>query len=191
MYVNLRANAFCLAKNVILRKLSSRYDVARLTELGEKLNYDPPLNSTLLNLERGWVLSHKLIDTPYRPLRSWLNIDRYISKSLTTYYIKGNNLVYKVGTGDERITEPLVNLNIDLEIYSFYIREGYRVIELEGTGYRVIEPRGLDYFIDLTRCNCIDYIETNNCLHLKLANIHHKHRTVINATKEIDYIEHI
>lgn len=166
--------SFILAKNNVIKEVASIYSMTQLNEYSRVFQLNDPV-STIFKKTNGWEVSHQLIDTPNIGIRTWLIIDEYlITPNLMNYKIQDNILSYTFC--DKPITVDLFNINYEIELLAFYYRLGYQIVEKEGIGYYISEPIGTQTFVDLTFCNCINYLKENDCLHLILARAYHKHR---------------
>lgn len=188
MIVTSLPKSYILTKNAAIKLIASNFSLEELKPL--TYQYSLNINSELLiKLTKGWELSSKLINTPNEALRLWLILDKYfISPGITSYYYskKSNEITYTFY--NQKHTESTHNLNIDLELLSYYFREGYSVVESVSNGYYIKEPYGSTYFIDLTKCNCRKYLLKNFCIHLEIAKSYHNNLRIIrNATLPINY----
>lgn len=168
------SKSYILSKNYAIKEVANLYSITELNEYSRAfiLN-DPP--SIILKKSYGWGLSNQLINTPNVGIRTWLVVDEYlIEPNLKDYKIQNNELSY--GFCNKNFTVDLSNVNYDLELLSFYYRLGYQVTLKPGVGYMVIDPIGTKTFVDLTYCNCINYLNDNNCLHLNLAKSYNRQR---------------
>lgn len=165
--------SYLLARNDALKYIKSNFTTKEMMYLQNVYKLD--INSNLLiKLTKGWNYSSKLIDTYNDTLRLGLIIDKFvISNYLNDYSFNTKSKTLKYKLHELNIEKILNNDNLDLELISYYYREGYYIKEVEGSGYLISEPYGSSYLVDLTFCNCINYLKSNTCLHLQLAKSYH------------------
>lgn len=166
--------SYLLARNDALKYINSHFSTQDISYIQNAYTLDID-DERLINLSKGWLYSSHLINTPSEAAPLNILLDKYVVSNYITHHSynnKTNILKYKL---HELIMKRELNhVNLDLEVLGYYYREGYSIKEIEGSGYSITEPYGSIYLIDLSFCNCINYLKSNNCIHLQLAKSYHR-----------------
>ena len=176
--------SYLLARNDALKYIKSHFSPKEMLYLLDAYKLD--LNGeTLIKLTRGWWYSSKLIDTFNEAVRLALIIDKYvISNYITHHSFNTKTKILKYQLHELNIEKELNYANLELEFLSYYYREGYTIKEIEGSGYKIVEPYGTSHLVDLSYCNCINYLKSNNCLHMQLAKSYHQNLKLL---RDVEY----
>lgn len=176
-----------IGKAILLRLFAKNYpdrilDLIRQLSSSERLeNYPATLIERIVD---GWNLSHQLVDSP-KPTRPLISLNLCLSNYITYDQIKNGELILKAFSKNMRFNiEEHLTHDIELEYYCYRLREGFWIKEDIGTGYYVHAPFMSSHYCDLRTCSCNEFLVDGTCEHMKLAQIHHKYRSTINAAAE-------
>lgn len=168
-YYNQPHQDYCIAISKCLEYVGNFYSSTTLSKFSEQFE-----DCTLLRLNKqflsqvthGQNISNLLVNTPVGYPYLLYKIEQGISNILE---FNSSQSSIKMSLGAKNIVSSKVSEEeIWLYLYSYWLRQGYIVKEVDSLYYEVIEPLGKLYVIDTLSCNCSLGIENKSCLHLQL-----------------------